>query len=217
MKKKLTPTPQGFLVYVVKVQSALLALLHREKETPQKKAFFCDYVGILDCTISICIVLDRLNPKNNQKKASMTILKIRCQVRSASYFNLLFLLLYCLVHPLSLIVCYIQGLLCLVFILLGSVTVTFDSQILSPQFFRLNRIEIQHTQNAVAQSTLMLTTQQQQQQNLNNSPNQLHHNQDRQLWLCPTTLQPHLAAARLKINRSSRKRLWLLIRRRSKW
>ena len=66
--------------------SALLALLHREKETSPKKAFFCYDVGILDCTISICNVLDRLNPKNNQKESSKTILKISSQVRSASFF-----------------------------------------------------------------------------------------------------------------------------------
>ena len=37
--------------------------------------------------MSICIVLDRLNPKYNQKEASTTILKIRSQVRSASFFQ----------------------------------------------------------------------------------------------------------------------------------
>ena len=60
--------------------------------------------------MSICIVLDRLNPKYNQKEASTTILKIRSQVRSASFFNLLFLLIYCLVISLS------HCLLCLGFV-----------------------------------------------------------------------------------------------------
>ena len=73
-------------MYVVKVTSALLALLHREKETTQKKAFFCDDVGILDSTISICNVLDRLDPPKKQKEASKTILKIRSRVRAASFF-----------------------------------------------------------------------------------------------------------------------------------
>ena len=39
-------------------------------------------MGILDCTISICNVLDRLNLKNYQKEANRVIFKICLIVRS---------------------------------------------------------------------------------------------------------------------------------------
>ena len=50
------------------------SLTSRERNHP-KKAIFCDDVRILDCTISICNVFDRLGLKNNQKWLQMSISK----------------------------------------------------------------------------------------------------------------------------------------------
>ena len=75
MKKKLDPDPQDVSRICCQsyVRSAS-SFTSRERNHP-KKAFFCDDVGILDCMISICNVLDRLDPKKNQKDANMVIFK----------------------------------------------------------------------------------------------------------------------------------------------
>ena len=88
-EKELDPDPLGDprICCQSYVRSAS-SFTSRERNHP-KKAFFCVDVGILDCKISICNVLDRLDQKINQKEASMTIFKTGNQVRSFTFFCML--------------------------------------------------------------------------------------------------------------------------------
>ena len=86
MKKKMDPDPLGGPCIGCQsyVRSAS-SFTSRERNHP-KKAFFCDDVGILDCTIFICNVLDMLDLKNKQKEANIVIFKICLKVRSFTFF-----------------------------------------------------------------------------------------------------------------------------------
>ena len=63
---------------------------------------------ILDCTISICNVFNRLNPKNNQKEASMTILKICPRVCSFTFFIVYYCIFNFFSHSLSHLVFFLS-------------------------------------------------------------------------------------------------------------
>ena len=99
MKKKLDPDPLD--VPCICSQSYVRSagsFTSRERNHP-KKAFFCDDVGILDCTISICNVLDRLDPKKTQKDANMVIFKFLWKSALLPFFVCIYtptLSLFCL-------------------------------------------------------------------------------------------------------------------------